>query len=120
VTRSQTRALQGGTSLSALLQARSEATAAGSRRQARTAAAQQQRPGSPLPDIDATDRGNPLAACDYVNDVYGFYRRVEPQFRVPGDYMSQQVGGGLGAAVLPSTGRFAVVTAGRCGTNPQS
>ncbi|GBF88540.1 B-type cyclin [Raphidocelis subcapitata] len=90
VTRSQTRAQQGGSSLSALLQARSEATSAGSRRQARTSAAQQQRPGSPLPDIDASDRGNPLAACDYVNDVYGFYRRVEPQFRVPADYMSQQ------------------------------
>ena len=48
-------------------------------------------PPSPLPDIDACDRENPLAACDYVNDVYRYYRRVEPQFRVPADYMSHQV-----------------------------
>lgn len=49
------------------------------------------KPPSPLPDIDGADRSNPLAACEYVNDLYGYYRRVEPQFLVPADYMSQQV-----------------------------
>ena len=99
VTRSQTRASQGGSSLSSLLQARSEACTAPAARRSASKAAQQQPqqqqqqvpPESPLPDIDAADRGNPLTACEYVNDVYRFYRRVEPEFRVPADYMSRQV-----------------------------
>jgi len=90
VTRSQTRALQTGVSLSSLLQARSEASTAPRRLSSRSV--QQQPPPSPLPDIDGSDRSNPLAAYEYVNDVYRYYRRVEPQFRVPADYMSQQVG----------------------------
>lgn len=86
LTRSQTRALAAGASLSGLLSARSEACA-GPRRQAA-----QPHPASPLPDIDGpVDRNNPLAACDYVNDLYRFYRRVEPEFRVPADYMAGQV-----------------------------
>ncbi|KAI8477515.1 MAG: B type cyclin [Monoraphidium minutum] len=82
LTRSQTRALQTGASMSTLLQTRSEAAAR----------AQQQPvcPPSPLPDIDAIDRANPLAAVTYVNDIYRFYRRVEPRFRVKPDYMGQQ------------------------------
>jgi cyclin B len=49
-------------------------------------------PGHPrLPDIDAIDRENPLAATTYVNDLYSYYRRVEPRFQVPSNYMEQQV-----------------------------
>jgi hypothetical protein len=89
LTRSQTRALQAGVSLSSLLQARSEASSR--RSSGRQQPCAQQRALPPLPDIDGCDRANPLAACEYVNDVYRYYRRVEPQFRVPADYMSQQV-----------------------------
>ena len=85
LTRSQARALKSGASLSSLLQARSEACTT-SRPSSLPA-----EPASPLPDIDGPDRGNPLAACDYVNDLYRFYRRVEPEFRVPHDYMAHQV-----------------------------
>jgi len=91
LTRSQTRALQSGASLSSILQARSEAAKPSSARQP-SQQQQQQRESSPLPDIDGSDRTNPLAATDYVDDVYRYYRRVEPQFRVPADYMSTQVG----------------------------
>ncbi len=48
-------------------------------------------PPSPLPDIDSGDKLNPLMAADYVNDIYYFYKRVEPQFKVPSDYMTKQV-----------------------------
>jgi len=34
---------------------------------------------------------NPLAATEYVNDIYSYYKRVEPKFSVPHDYMKQQV-----------------------------
>lgn len=76
-TRSQTRAQ--GVSLSSLLQSRSEAAVSVVRA-----------PSSPLPDIDAADRANPLAATDYVNDIYAYYRRAEPKFRVHPEYMGTQ------------------------------
>jgi cyclin B len=79
--------MQTGVSMSTLLQARSEASTAPH------ATGQQRAAGrrSPLPDIDAVDRANPLAAATYVNDIYKYYRRVEPLFRVPADYMARQV-----------------------------
>lgn len=82
-TRSQTLAArQQGMSMSSLLQTRSEAAVT-----AKKAAA----PASPLPDIDSADRMNPLAATEYVNDIYSYYRRIEPRFRVAPDYMTKQV-----------------------------
>ena len=79
-----------GRSMSALLQSRSEAAAGPST----SAAHQQQRrlqPQSPMPDIDSADRKDPLAASEYVADIFGYYKRVEPQFRVSPNYMSRQV-----------------------------
>lgn len=49
-------------------------------------------PLSPLPDIDSADLHNPLAAAEYANSIYDYYRRVEPKFSVPHDYMKSQVG----------------------------
>jgi cyclin B len=76
--------------MSALLQSRSEAAAGAS-----TSAAQQQQrrlqPQSPMPDIDSADRKDPLAASEYVADIFSYYKRVEPQFRVSPNYMSRQV-----------------------------
>lgn len=46
---------------------------------------------SPLPDIDKADHANHLAETLYVNDIYAYFRRVEGRFRVPHDYMTQQV-----------------------------
>lgn len=97
-TRSQTRAQQ-GVSLSSLLQSRSEAAVS----------VHKAAPSSPLPDIDAADRNNPLAATDYVNDIYSYYRRVEPKFRVSPDYMGNQVRGTTpcradGAECAPAVG----------------
>ncbi len=74
-----------GRSMSALLQSRSEAAAA------ITESKQQQQPQSPMPDIDSEDKGNELAAVDYVADIFSYYKRVEPQFRVSPTYMSRQV-----------------------------
>jgi len=73
-----------GRSMSALLQSRSEAAAA----DRRAAVAE---PASPMPDIDAADAADPLQASEYVGDIFTYYRRVEPQFRVSPDYMLQQV-----------------------------
>jgi cyclin B len=92
ITRSKTRALAQGASLTTLLQAR----AAGSRSSGRSGSlsapleAAQQRV-SPLPDIDGPDKQNHLAECEYVNDVYDYFRRVEPKFRAPANYMENQV-----------------------------
>lgn len=36
---------------------------------------------------------NPLAATEYVNDIYSYYKRVEHKFRVAPDYMNAQVRG---------------------------
>jgi cyclin B len=46
---------------------------------------------SPLPDIDGPDRHNPLAECQYVNDIYGYFRYIEPKYRAPANYMESQV-----------------------------
>lgn len=46
---------------------------------------------SPIPDIDAIDRANPLAMTAYVNDIHSFYKRVEPKYRVDANYMRKQV-----------------------------
>ena len=32
-----------------------------------------------------------MAATEYVNDIYSYYKRVEHKFSVPADYMRQQV-----------------------------
>jgi len=76
-TRSQTK----GLSMTSMLQTRSEAAVSASRRLC----------PSPLPDIDAIDRANPLAMTEYVNDIYSYYKRVEPKYRVAPDYMKKQV-----------------------------
>jgi len=84
-----------GRSMSALLQSRSEAAAA----DRRAAAAE---PASPMPDIDRADAADPLQASEYVGDIFTYYRRVEPQFRVAPDYMLQQVRArGCAAACWP-------------------
>ena len=62
--------------------------------QARSEAAVSNRkaaPESPLPDIDSLDENNPLAATEYVNDIYSYYRRAEPRYRVSPTYMASQV-----------------------------
>lgn len=46
----------------------------------------------PLPDIDVPDKQNPLAECQYVNDIYSYFRHIEPKFRARADYMDSQVG----------------------------
>ncbi len=48
-------------------------------------------PASPVPDIDADDRGDPLAASEYAEDIFAYYRRVESVFRTAPDYMKEQV-----------------------------
>lgn len=69
-----------GVSLSSLLQNRAE-----------SAIPKAAVPLSPLPDIDSADLHNPLAAAEYANSIYDYYRRVEPKFSVPCDYMKGQV-----------------------------
>lgn len=49
------------------------------------------RPKAGLPDIDAADRDNPLAATTYVCDIFSYWKRCEPMFRVGPEYMSRQV-----------------------------
>jgi hypothetical protein len=71
---------KGGSSLSSLLQSRSEYAAT---KRAAT-------PPSPLPDIDSKDLANPLAEAGYAHDIYCYYRRVEPRFAAPCDYMDGQ------------------------------
>ncbi|GFR51344.1 hypothetical protein Agub_g13767, partial [Astrephomene gubernaculifera] len=71
-----------GPSMSSLLSQRSEAFVGSQSVRAP--------PASPLPDIDSGDKLNPLMAAEYVNDIYYFYKRVEPKFKVPADYMSKQ------------------------------
>ncbi len=48
-------------------------------------------PPSPLPDIDGEDRANPLYETAYVNDIYSYYRRIEPKFKIQPGYMTSQV-----------------------------
>eukprot|EP00879_Flechtneria_rotunda_P026701 GHRR01028521.1.p1 GENE.GHRR01028521.1~~GHRR01028521.1.p1 ORF type:complete len:411 (+),score=117.15 GHRR01028521.1:116-1348(+) len=70
-----------GVSLSSLLQTRAESA---------SAKAQAVPPASPLPDIDSNDKLNPLAAAEYANSIYSYYRRVESKFHVAHDYMQSQ------------------------------
>jgi len=79
--RASSTANKSGSSLSSLLQSRSE-----------YASVKRQQVASPLPDIDSKDKHNPLAASEYAQDIYCYYRRVEPRFAVPADYMTSQVG----------------------------
>ncbi len=68
-----------------VLQNRSEAAVSGSRQPHPC-------PPSPMPDIDSCDKEDPLAVADYVTDIFGYYKRMEPQLRVAPDYMTRQVG----------------------------
>lgn len=69
-------------STSALLQRRSE-----------NAVAVRSPPTPPAADTDTDkeDKYNPRAAAEYVGDIFDYYRRVEPQYRVSPNYMSRQV-----------------------------
>jgi len=44
----------------------------------------------PLADIDARDAADPLSASAYAADIFAYYRRVEPAYRVGPDYMARQ------------------------------
>ncbi|XVF35831.1 hypothetical protein REPUB_Repub19eG0004700 [Reevesia pubescens] len=44
----------------------------------------------PLMDIDNCDKKNPLAAVEYIDDLYNFYRKAECTGCVPPNYMAQQ------------------------------
>ncbi len=77
--------------MSALLQSRSEAAAASTSAAAHAQGRQALQPQSPMPDIDSGDKKDPLAASEYVADIFGYYKRIEPQFRVSPSYMSRQV-----------------------------
>lgn len=75
------------------------------RSEAATSAGKKQRSGpAPLPDIDSGDAHDPLAATDWVQDIFAYYKRMEPQIRVSPDYMQRQVGGGAGVAQLLMSG----------------
>ncbi|CAH8262592.1 unnamed protein product [Arabidopsis lyrata] len=45
----------------------------------------------PIFDIDVSDAKNSLAAVEYVQDLYAFYRTMESFSCVPVDYMMQQI-----------------------------
>lgn len=45
-------------------------------------------------DDDKDDKLDPRAAAEYVGDIFDYFRRVEPQFRVSPSYMSRQVSTG--------------------------
>lgn len=47
-------------------------------------------PPSPLPDIDSQDKSNPLAATEYVQDIFAYYKRVQSRYHVAPDYMTSQ------------------------------
>lgn len=49
-------------------------------------------PPSSLPDVDYCDRHDPLAVNEWVNEIFAYYKRVEPLLRASPDYMSRQVG----------------------------
>lgn len=67
----------------------------------------EQRPAGlpPLPDIDGPDKHNPLAECQYVNDIYSYFRQAEPKYRAPANYMESQVRVPTAAAVGSVTER---------------
>ena len=41
-----------------------------------------------LPDIDLYDHDNPLCATEYVNDIYQYWYKVEPETQVSETYNS--------------------------------
>lgn len=43
-----------------------------------------------LPDIDVADKENPLAVTEYVNSIYSYYYKVEPNTTVGPTYMTNQ------------------------------
>ncbi|KAF7819149.1 stomatal closure-related actin-binding protein 3-like [Senna tora] len=47
------------------------------------------KPKEKIDDIDAADAGNELAAVEYIEDIYKFYKLVEHESR-PHDYMDSQ------------------------------
>lgn len=86
-----------GRSMSQLLHARSEAALSGGKSKKQCMPV--------LPDIDSADAADPLNACDFVSDIFGYYKRVEPQLRVAPDYMTRQVGGQAGSREGSRMGR---------------
>ena len=62
-----------------------------------------------LPDIDAADRDDPLAAAMYVCDIFSYWQRCEPMFRVGPEYMSRQVPCGHAPLYVPAHGGLAQV-----------
>ncbi|XP_022880286.1 cyclin-B2-3-like [Olea europaea var. sylvestris] len=44
----------------------------------------------PVVDIDSGDKKNPLAAVEYIDDIYTYYKKTESLSRVPPNYMTQQ------------------------------
>ncbi|GMJ10578.1 CYCLIN B2;4 [Hibiscus trionum] len=44
----------------------------------------------PFLDIDNSDKNNPLAVVEYIDDLYKFYREAEGNGCVPPNYMAQQ------------------------------
>ncbi|XP_044511378.1 G2/mitotic-specific cyclin-2-like isoform X2 [Mangifera indica] len=44
----------------------------------------------PVADIDSTDKKDPLAVVEYIDDLYNFYRKAESTSCVPPNYMTQQ------------------------------
>ena len=40
-----------------------------------------------MPDIDSCDTENPLAVTEYVNDIFSYWFRVEPETQVAPNYM---------------------------------
>lgn len=36
----------------------------------------------PVTDIDSCDAKNPLAVVDYVDDLYGYYRKMEVKLKL--------------------------------------
>ena len=70
------------TSMSALLQQRSADVEAAPR----PASA-----ATPAENLDFYDRLDNRAAAEYVGQIYSYYRRVEPLYRVSPSYMAKQV-----------------------------
>lgn len=44
----------------------------------------------PILDIDSGDKNNPLAVTEYIDDIYGYYKKVESSSCVPPNYMDRQ------------------------------
>mmetsp|Transcript_14285 Transcript_14285/g.23492 ORF Transcript_14285/g.23492 Transcript_14285/m.23492 type:complete len:352 (+) Transcript_14285:518-1573(+) len=47
----------------------------------------QGRVATEMPDIDSADHENPLAVTEYVNDIFSYWFRVEPDTQVAPNYM---------------------------------